>query len=82
MSRPTAIGQLRRSINSSSHGPTRKSFGTWDIAKFISFAQFYSAYIHHFELRITPLREITIKSEYTDSVGPLWSDAAQRSMTT
>jgi hypothetical protein len=52
----------------------------WDIAKFIGFAQFYSAYIHHFELRIAPLREITIKSEYTDPVGPLWSDAAQRSM--
>ena len=51
-----------------------------DIAKFIGFAQFYSVYIHHFELRITPLREITIKSEYTDPVGPLWNDAAQRSM--
>ena len=51
-----------------------------DIAKFIGFAQFYSAYIHHFELRIAPLREITIKLEYTDPLGPLWSDAAQRSM--
>ena len=51
-----------------------------DIAKFIGFAQFYSLYIHHFELRIAPLREITIKSEYTDPIGPLWSDAAQRSM--
>jgi hypothetical protein len=51
-----------------------------DIAKFIGFAQFYSIYIHHFELRIAPLREITIKSEYTDPVAPLWSDAAQRSM--
>jgi hypothetical protein len=51
-----------------------------DIAKFIGFAQFYSIYIHHFELRIAPLREITIKSEYTDPVSLLWLDAAQRSM--
>ena len=29
-----------------------------DIAKFIGFAQFYSVYIHHFELRIAPLQEI------------------------
>ena len=47
-----------------------------DVAKFIGFAQFYSVYIHHFELRIAPLREIIIKSEYTDPVAPLWSDAA------
>jgi hypothetical protein len=32
----------------------------WDVAKFIGFAQFYSVYIHHFELCIAPLREITI----------------------
>jgi hypothetical protein len=51
-----------------------------DIAKFIGFAQFHSIYIHHFELRIAPLCEITIKSEYTDPVGPLWNDSAQRSM--
>ncbi len=51
-----------------------------DIAEFIGFAQFYSIYIHHFELRIASLREITIKSEYTNPVSPLWSDAAQRSM--
>jgi hypothetical protein len=51
-----------------------------DIAKFIGFAQFHSIYIHHFELRIAPLREITIKSEYTDPVGPLWNDSAQQSM--
>jgi hypothetical protein len=52
----------------------------WDMAKFIGFVQFYSVYIHHFEPRIAPLREIIIKSEYTDPVSPLWSDAAQRSM--
>ncbi len=51
-----------------------------DVAKFVGFAQFYSVYIHHFELLIAPLREITIKSEYTDPVAPLWSDAAQRSL--
>jgi len=50
------------------------------IAKFTGFAQFYSIYIHHFELRIAPLCEITIKSEYADPIGPLWNDAAQRSM--
>jgi hypothetical protein len=51
-----------------------------DIAKFIRFAQFYSVYIHHFELCIAPLRKITIKLEYTDPVASLWLDAAQRSM--
>jgi hypothetical protein len=52
----------------------------WDITKFIGFAQFYIVYIHHFELCIMPLQEITIKSEHTDHVGPLWSNTAQRSM--
>jgi hypothetical protein len=51
-----------------------------DVAKFIGFTQFYSLYIHHFELCIVPLREITIKSEYTDPVAPLWSHTAQRSL--
>jgi hypothetical protein len=51
-----------------------------DIAKFIGFVQFYSVYIHHFELRIAPLREITIKSEYTEPVGPLWNNADRLSM--
>ena len=41
------------------------------IAKFIGFAQFYSIYIHHVELHIAPLRNITIKLEYTDPVGLL-----------
>jgi hypothetical protein len=52
----------------------------WDIAKFIGFVQFYSVYIHHFELRVAPLLEITIKLEYTNLVAPLWLDAAQCSM--
>jgi len=51
-----------------------------DVTKFIGFAQFYSMYIHHFEFYIAPLREITIKSKYTDPVAPLWLDAAQRSL--
>ena len=33
------------------------------VAKFIGFAQFYSRFIHNFELRVAPLREIT-KQEY------------------
>jgi hypothetical protein len=48
-----------------------------DVAKYINFAQFYSRFIHHFELRIAPLREIT-KHGYTDPVQPLWTEAAQR----
>jgi hypothetical protein len=39
-----------------------------DVAKFIGFAQFYSKYIHHFELRVTPLWALTIKREYTNLV--------------
>ena len=61
-------------------------FGTWpqpkivhDVAKFIGFAQFYSKYIHHFELRVTPLRALTIKCKYNDSVVNIWTDACQRS---
>ena len=59
-------------------------FGTWpqpkivhDVAKFIGFAQFYSKYIHHFELRVTPLRALTIKCKYNDSVVNIWTDACQ-----
>jgi hypothetical protein len=50
-----------------------------DIAKFIGFAQFYSRFIHNFELRVAPLREIT-KQEYTDPVTQYWSNAAQNSL--
>jgi len=49
-----------------------------DVAKFIGFAQFYSKYIHHFELRILPLRELTVKREYTDPVAAIWTVACQR----
>jgi hypothetical protein len=51
-----------------------------DIAKFIHFVQFYSMYIHHFELRITPLHELTINHECTKPVAPIWTDAAQQAL--
>ncbi len=51
-----------------------------DVAKFIGFAQFYSKYIHHFELMIIPLRELTAKREYTDPVAGIWTEACQRSL--
>jgi hypothetical protein len=47
-----------------------------DVAKFIGFCQFYSRFIHHFELCIAPLRDLT-KHEYTNPLGPLWTDTAQ-----
>jgi hypothetical protein len=51
-----------------------------DIAKFIGFVQFYSMYIHHFELRITPLHKLTINHEYTDLVAPIWTDTALQAL--
>jgi hypothetical protein len=50
-----------------------------DVAKFIGFSQFYSHFIHHFELCIAPLRELT-KHEYTNPLGPLWTDTAQAAL--
>jgi hypothetical protein len=38
-----------------------------NVAMFIGLAQFYSRFIHNFELRVAPLREIT-KQEYTNPV--------------
>jgi hypothetical protein len=46
---------------------------------FIGLAQFYSRFIHNFELRVAPLREIT-KQEYTNPVAQYWSTAAQNSL--
>jgi hypothetical protein len=40
----------------------------WDVAKIISFAQFYSKFIPQFELCIAPLCNLTTKFEYTESV--------------
>ncbi len=51
-----------------------------DIAKFIGFVQFYCKYINHFELWVTPLRELTINNEYTDPVAPIWSNAMQHAL--
>jgi hypothetical protein len=42
-----------------------------DVAKCIGFAQFYSKYIHHFELRVAPLQALTTTHEYTDQVSPI-----------
>ncbi len=50
-----------------------------DVAKFIGFAQFYRTYIHHFELRIQPLCNLTIKCEYTKPVATIWTDECTRS---
>jgi hypothetical protein len=50
-----------------------------NVAKFICFAQFYGKYIHHFELRILPLHELTVKRKYTNLVAAIWMDACQRS---
>ena len=49
------------------------------MAKFIGFAQFYSRFLHHFEIRIAPLRELT-KLEYTEPVAPHWTPAAQAAL--
>ncbi len=51
-----------------------------DIAKFIGFVQFYSKYINHFELQVTPLRELTINNEYTNPVAPILSNATQHAL--
>jgi hypothetical protein len=69
------IGRLSLSISYSRHGPDI----VHDVATFIGFAQFYSKYIHHFELRVTLLQELTIKREYTDPVAAIWTDACQLS---
>jgi hypothetical protein len=49
-----------------------------DVTKFIEFVQFYSIYLHHFKLRITPLRKLTTKFDYTKLVAPHWTDEAEK----
>jgi hypothetical protein len=49
------------------------------VAKFICFAQFYYRFIHHFELRIAPLRELT-KLEFTETATPHWNTEAQAAL--
>ena len=51
-----------------------------DIAKFIGFAQVNSRFIHHFELRVTPLREPVTTNDYSEPVGPIWTEAAYLAM--
>jgi hypothetical protein len=48
-----------------------------DVAKIVGFAGFYSKFIPHFELWISPLRDLTTKFKYTDPVTPHWSPDAQ-----
>jgi hypothetical protein len=48
---------------------------TRNIASFIGFVQFYSAFITYFEARAKPLQDI-MQHEYTSCVGDLWTLAA------
>jgi hypothetical protein len=48
-----------------------------DIAKFVGFAQFYSKFIPNFELRISPLCDLTTKFDYMEPATPHWSMDAQ-----
>jgi hypothetical protein len=50
-----------------------------DGAKFIGFAQFYSGFIHHFELRVAPLRTLT-KLKFANLVAPHWTPEAQAAL--
>jgi hypothetical protein len=50
-----------------------------DVAKIVGFAQFYGKFIPQFELRISPLRDLITKLEYTEPVAPHWTTAAQDS---
>ncbi len=50
-----------------------------NVAKFIGFAQFYSHFIHHFELRIAPLRELE-RPKFTNPIAPLWTEASQTAL--
>jgi hypothetical protein len=48
-----------------------------DVAKFVGFAQFYSKFIPNFELRISPLHDLTTAFEYTEPATPHWSKDVQ-----
>jgi hypothetical protein len=49
-----------------------------NVAKFIGFAQFYSVYVHPFELCILYLRKLTTKHKYTEIVALHWMDDAKK----
>jgi hypothetical protein len=51
----------------------------WPPQELVHFAQFYSHFILHFEIHNTPLCELT-KLEYTESVAPHWTLAAQAAL--
>ena len=48
-----------------------------DVAKFISFDQFYSRFIPNFEMRVAPLRTVT-KEEYTHPIARHWTPDAEQ----
>ncbi len=48
-----------------------------DVAKVVGFTQFYSKFIPQFELRISPLWDLTTSFEYTEPITPHWTTAAQ-----
>ena len=48
-----------------------------DVAKFVGFAQFYSKFIPNFELRISPLCDLTTKFDYTEPATLHWLMDAQ-----
>ncbi len=56
---------LPRSVQAPAFVTLRKHKLFRDIAKFIGFVKFYSMYIHHFKLWITPLHKLTTKCDYT-----------------
>jgi hypothetical protein len=50
-----------------------------NVAKLIGFAQFYSCFIHHFELCVVPLRKLT-KLKFANLVAPHWTPEAQAAL--
>jgi hypothetical protein len=47
-----------------------------NMASFVSFLQFYSKFIPHFEIRVEPFRRI-MEQAYTEAVGDLWTPEMQ-----
>jgi hypothetical protein len=48
-----------------------------DVAKIVGFAQFYSKFIPQFELRISPLCNLTTNFKYSEPITPHWTTATQ-----
>jgi hypothetical protein len=51
-----------------------------DVAKIVGFTQFYSKFIPQFELRITPLCNLTTNFKFTEPITLHWTTAAQESL--